>query len=104
MSELPNRMPPRPAPPVTKVPKVFSIWGTMAYGISSITALAIITIRVFIDWTPWYLITPAFLYVFISAGLICLGRIDTNKEAKVFIQALRERSAENKSRAMRKMN
>jgi hypothetical protein len=39
---------------------------------------------------------PAFLYIFISASIICLGRIAANKDAKFFIQALRKRSDENR--------
>jgi hypothetical protein len=102
--ELPKQMPPRPPPPTTRVPKVFGIWGTILYGIIAITSIAIVVIGGIANWTPpWFLIGTAFIYVFISAGLICMGRIEANKDARFFIRALRERSDDNK-RAMRKMN
>jgi hypothetical protein len=47
---------------------------------------------------------PALLYVFLSAGIIALGRIEGNKQSQFFIQALKARSEENKQRQMRKMN
>jgi hypothetical protein len=102
--ELPDRMPPRlPLPPTTRVPRVFSTWGTVCYGISAITAITIVIAGGIFKWTPpWFLIASAFIYVFISSGLICLGRIDANKDARFFIKTLRQRSDENKR--MRKMN
>jgi membrane protein required for beta-lactamase induction len=108
---LPKRMPPRPEPtlpplppPTTKVPKVFSIWGTIYYGIIAIASIAIVFIGGIANWTPpWVLTGTAFLYVFVTAGLICMGRIEANRDAKFFIQALRKRSDENK-RTMRKIN
>jgi len=53
---------------------------------------------------PWYVILPALLYVFISSGIIAQGRIEGNKDAQFFIQALKARSEENRQRQMRKMN
>ena len=96
---LPSKMPPRPVAITTRVPHVFSIWGTIVYGISAITSLATVLIIGIAGWTPpWYLTMPAFLYCFISAGIITMGRIESNKDARVFAHLLRERSEENKRR------
>lgn len=110
--ELPKRMPSRlevETPPhmhphpTTKVPKVFSIWGTIYYGAIAIGSIVIVIIGGIANWTPpWLLIGAAFLYVFINAGIICLGRMEANRDAKFFMHALRKRSDENKR--MRKMN
>ena len=102
---LPSKMPSRPeSPPTTKVPRVFSIWGTINYGVAAIASIAIVLCMGIFAWTPqWWAIMPAFLYVFISTGIICLGRIEANRDAKFFIHALRKRSEDNE-RAMRKMN
>jgi hypothetical protein len=94
-------MPPRPTPIAiaTKVPRVFSIWGTIIYGISAITSIATVLIVGIADWSPpWWLTEPAFLYCFISAGIITLGRIESNRDARVFTRLLRQKSEENKRR------
>jgi hypothetical protein len=96
-------MPPRPTPPtpivVTRVPHVFTIWGTIIYGISAITSIATVLIVGITGWNPpWWLTEPAFLYCFISAGIITMGRIESNKDARVFARLLRQKSEENKRR------
>lgn len=86
-------------PPTTRVPRVFGPWGTLCYGISAVASITTVLLMGFTRWTPpWYFLMPAFLYIFISAGIICLGRIESNQEAKFFIHALREQSEENKRR------
>lgn len=87
-----------PEPKVTtKVPRVFGPWGTLCYGISAIASIAMVLLMGFTKWTPpWYFIMSAFLYVFISTGAICWGRIESNRDAEFFIRALRTRSDENK--------
>ena len=99
MSELPPHL-----HPTTRVPRVFSIWGTACYGIAAVASITTILVMDFTRWTPpWWFISAALLYTFISTGIIALGRIESNRDSKFFIQALRKRSEENK-RAMRKMN
>jgi hypothetical protein len=111
--DLPSQMPPRPPPhpklagpmpPTTRVPRVFNIWGTIVFGGCSSFALAFMILIGFGIVLPWYVVLPALLYVFVSAGFIALGRIEANKDARFFVQALRKRSEENKQRQMRKMN
>jgi hypothetical protein len=108
--QMPERPPPPhvklagPRPPRTKVPRVFSIWGTICYGIAAVFCITAVLLMGFTKWIPpWYFISSAFLYCFISTGLITMGRIESNKDAKFFIRALRQKSAENQ-RTMRKMN
>jgi hypothetical protein len=94
-------MPPRPTPIAiaTKVPRVFNIWGTIIYGISALTSLATVLIIGIADWKPpWWLAMPAFLYCFISSAIIALGRIEANRDARVFTALLRKKSEENKRR------
>jgi|SRR6478736_3106443 len=109
--ELPSRMPPPPhaklagpRPPTTRAPRAFNIWGTIVYGGCSSIAMAFMVMMGFGIMPPWYVILPSLLYVFLSSGIIALGRIEGNKEARFFIQALKEQSEENKQHAMRKMN
>jgi hypothetical protein len=95
---LPTRMPEPPPPVVTKVPRVFGPWGTISYGIAAVASIVTVLLNGFTGWTPpWYFTSAAFMYVFISAGIICMGRIQSNKDAKFFIHALRKRSEENKN-------
>ncbi len=102
--DLPTRMPEPPPPVVTRVPRVFGPWGTLSYGIAAVASIITVLLMGFTRWIPpWYFIACAFMYVFISAGIICYGRIEANRDAKVFIHALKKKSEENK-RAMRKMN
>lgn len=106
--ELPNRMPPPPhaklagprplRPPTTRIPRVFNIWGTIAYGVASITAFASLIAAGFGWHPPWFIIGVALFYVGVSAGIIAAGRIEANKDAKFFVQALRRQSEENKRR------
>ena len=98
--DLPSRMPPRPPPlpPTTRVPRVFSIGGTIAYGGCAITALASLIAYGFGFPPPWFITMSCLLYVFVSAGIIATGRIEANKDAKVFTRALRRQSEENKRR------
>jgi hypothetical protein len=103
--ELPTQMPPRPPPhPVTRVPRVFNIWGTLVYAGCSFTAFASMIAYGF-GWNPpWPIMLSALFYVGVSAGIIAFGRMEANKDARFFVQALRKRSDENGKRAMRKMN
>jgi hypothetical protein len=48
---------------------------------------------------PWYILLPAYTYIFLSAGIIALGRMESNKDARLFVQMLKDRSEE-----IRKMN
>lgn len=98
MNDKPAELPPH-LHPTTRVPRVFKVWGTICYGILAIASITTIMIMDFTRWTPpWWVITSALLYVFISAGIIALGRIESNHDSKFFIQALKERSEENKRR------
>lgn len=84
---------------------MFSIWGTVIYGIAAIFSIVAVFLIAFFGWTPpSYFISVAFIYTFMSTGIICMGRIETNKEARFFIHALKKRSEQNKQRQMRKMN
>jgi hypothetical protein len=104
-TQMPDQPPPLPPPPTTKVPRVFSIWGTICYGIAAVYSCTTVMLIGIIRWMPpWYIVSSAFMYVFISAGIICFGRIEANRDARFFIQALRKRSDENKQRRMREMN
>jgi hypothetical protein len=102
---LPDHMPlPLTPVPVTRIPRVFSIWGTLYYGVAAIASITVVLIMGFTRWMPpWYIISSAFLYVFISTGIICTGRIQANKDARFFIHALKKRSEDNQ-RKMRRMN
>jgi hypothetical protein len=112
--ELPKRMPPPPHPKLagprpprpatTKIPRVFNIWGTIVYGGCAAFAMAFMIMMGFGIIPPWYIILPCLLYVFVSSGNIAFGRIEANKDARFFTQALRKRGEENKQRQMRKMN
>ncbi|HWI70134.1 MAG TPA: hypothetical protein VNS88_17510 [Nitrospiraceae bacterium] len=85
-------------PSMTRIPRLFGIWGTLGYGIAAATSITTVLVMGVFDWTPpWYLLMSAFLYVFISSGIIFLGRIEANKDAKEFIRTLRAKSKENKS-------
>jgi hypothetical protein len=76
---------------------VFNIWGTIVYGISALTSIATVLIIGIANWTPpWWLTEPAFLYCFISSAIITLGRIEANRDARVFSRLLRKRSDINK--------
>jgi hypothetical protein len=99
--ELPDRMPPRP-PPTTRVPHAFSIWGTLIYGSCSAAAGFFMIDLVWII-PPWYVLLATFFYVFVSTGIIALGRVEANRDAKFFIEALKRQSEENKLK-VRKMN
>lgn len=93
--------PPTPATPVTtittRVPRVFSIWGTVCYGVAAAYSIISVLLMGIIRYTPpWYFIMASFLYVFISTGIICYGRIESNRDAKVFMHLIRKRSEENK--------
>lgn len=105
--DLPSQMPPPPTPlppPTTQIPRVFSVWGTVIFFGCSATSFASM-IAYSVGWTPpWFIILPAFLYVFISSGFIAVGRMESNKDARLFIEAIKQRSEENRKRAMRKMN
>jgi Na+/glutamate symporter len=82
---------------MTRVPHVFPIYGTIVYAGCSITALACFFAIGIAHWTPpWYITMPAFLYCFISAGIITMGRIESNKDAKIFAHLLRKQSEINK--------
>ena len=84
---------------------MFNIWGTICYSVSAVSSLIAILLMGIFKWTPpWYFLLPAFLYVFISSGIIALGRIQANKDARFFIRMLKRRSDENKQREMRRMN
>lgn len=99
MTDLPDKMPPRLLPPTTRVPKVFSVWGTVCYGIAAVFSVTqVILIAVARLTPPWYVTSIAFLYVFTSTGLICTGRIESNRDARFFMRALKKRSDENKRR------
>jgi hypothetical protein len=111
--DLPSKIPPPPhpklagprprRPPTTRIPRVFNVWGTLAYGVFSITAFASMIAHGF-GWTlPWFIILPSLCYTGISAGIIATGRMQSNKDARFSIQALKRQSEENK-RAMRRMN
>lgn len=105
MNDIPDKMPERPPPhPTTKVPRVYGLFGTVCYGGSAIVSIiSVLSMGVF-NWTPpWYIIASALIYVFTSSSLIFFGRIESNKDARFFIQALRKLGEENK-RSMRKMN
>jgi len=114
MSEdLPSQMPPRPPPhvklagprpPTTRIPRVFNIWGTIVYGGCASVAMGFMIMMGFGIMPPWYIILSCLLYVFLSSGIIALGRVEGNKDAQFFIQALKVRSEESKQREMRKMN
>jgi hypothetical protein len=94
---LPSSMPPRPTAIVTKVPLVFNPVGTIIYAIASMTAFACLVLSYW--WTPpWFVLLPTYLYVFLSAGIIALGRIESNKNASAFIDMIKKRSEENKRR------
>ena len=105
---LPSQMPPPPhaklagprplRPPKTRIPRVFSIWGTLAYSAFSIVAFASMIAYGFGWRPPGLIILPALFYVGTSAGIITMGRIEANKEAKVFTRALSRLSDENKRR------
>lgn len=45
---------------------------------------------------PWYILLPLMCYVFLSSGLIALGRIEGNNEARGFVDMIRKMSDENK--------
>lgn len=100
MSEEPTeRMPPPPTPlhATTKVPRVFGIWGTACYGVAAISSIITVLIMDFSRWVPpWWYITATSLYVFASAGIICFGRIQANRDAHGFIVLIRHRSEQNK--------
>lgn len=122
--ELPDRMPPRQEPweevgafalpasdpeqpppariphlhPTTKVPRIFGIWGTACYGIAALYSITVVLGLPFGWKPPWYAVSSAFLYVFVSAGIIFFGRIESNRDARFFMQALKKRSEENKRR------
>ena len=103
--------PPRPGPPpktapraTTRVPRVFGIWGTIGYGISSIASITALLTMGFTGWTPpWWFLMPVLLYTFTSTGIICYGRIEANKDAKFYIETIKRQSAANEQRVMRKM-
>jgi hypothetical protein len=90
-----------PRPPRTRIPRVFNIWGTIAYSACAAAAFFFMIALAFGIYPPWYVMLPCLFYVFMSAGIIAFGRMESNKDARSFIQALR--SDENQ-RAMRKMN
>jgi hypothetical protein len=104
--ELPSQMPPRPPPPtavVTRMPRTFGVFGTLVYLGASITALTSMIAYGF-GWNPpWFIILSCIFYTGVSSGIIAMGRMQANRDAHFFIQALRPRSAENQ-RAMRRMN
>jgi hypothetical protein len=86
---------PQDLPPNTRVPRVFSIGGTIVYAIGSVTAVAAIIAKPW--WTPpWWVLLPMFAYIFVSMGIITMGRIEANKDARVFAQLLRKQSDINK--------
>jgi hypothetical protein len=94
-----------PTEPTMRAPRVFGIWGTLAYGIASMGSICtVLSIAIFNRLPPWWIISSAFMYVFISAGIIFFGRIEANREAKFFLQALKRQSEINEMRQMRKMN
>jgi len=107
---LPHQMPPRPGPPTpptrlhptTRVPRVFSLPGTIVYAGCSLTALIFMIGTGFGLQTPWFVILPCLLYVFISSGIIAYGRIESNRDSKVYLRSLQRVSEANKR--MRKMN
>jgi hypothetical protein len=96
----PIQLPPRPSPKATtKVPRVFGLFGTVCYGGAAVTAILVALSMAVFDWTPpWYMTASAFMYVFISSGIIFFGRTEANKDAKFFIHAIKERSEENKNK------
>ena len=97
--ELPSKMPQRPVPITVSVPRAFPVYGTLVYAGCSITALSCFFAIGIVHWTPpWYIIMPAFLYCFVSSGIITMGRIESNKNARAFANALKQQSEENKRR------
>ena len=94
---IPRRVPPRgceePLPPhlhqTTKVPRVFSIWGTILYGIAAIASITTILVMDFTRWTPTTVVHPAAfpIHVHRHLGIIALGRIECNRDMLFFIRA-----------------
>jgi hypothetical protein len=77
------------------VPRTFNVWGTLVYATSSATAFTCLILSYW--WTPpWYVLLPMYFYVFMSAGIIALGRLESNRDAVVFAHLLRKPSEENK--------
>ena len=96
MNELPSKMP----PPTTRVPRMFNIWGTLVYAACSFTAFCFMVAFPFGVRPPLYVVLPCLSYVFISSGIIALGRIENNRDAQFWIETARRVSELNK----RKMN
>lgn len=81
----------------TRIPRMFNAWGTLIYGVASLTALAFIISAPW--WTPpWWALLPTYAYVFVSTGIICWGRIENNRDNRLFIEALKHQSEINKQR------
>lgn len=78
---------------------MFGIWGTICYGISAIASIICLITMGFTGWVPpWYFLGPVFFYTFASTSIITYGRIQNNKDAKVYIRSLQRMSEENKRR------
>ena len=99
--DLPPRMPPPiPQTPVIrpmsmKVPRVFNVWGTIVYVVTSITTLAFMIAEPW--WTPpWWVLLPTYAYVFVSASIIAMGRIESNKDARAYVEMIKRQSDLNK--------
>ena len=45
---------------------------------------------------PWYVTLGVLMYVFLSSGLIALGRIEGNREARGFVGMIKAMSEQNK--------
>jgi hypothetical protein len=123
MNELPDKMPPRlhpindsdddPTEPtqltqpskaiMTRVPHVFSPVGTIVYIGCSVTCLAFMIGYGFGLQVPWYIILPCIFYTAVSSGIIAMGRIESNRDARAFMVRIEQRSELNEQ-YRRKMN
>ena len=77
------------------VPRVFNLFGTIIYAGCSITAFGIM---IAMPWwmPPWWILLPTFGYVFTCTGIIAMGRVQSNRDAKAFAHLLRVQSEINK--------
>jgi hypothetical protein len=103
---IPPRPPPLPPPlhPTTKIPRVYRLPGTVVFAGCSVVAFFFMIALGFGLDPPWYVILPSLFYVFVSSGIIAIGRIEANKDAKFFIETIKRQSEEIQKHAMRKMN
>jgi len=68
---------------------------TLLFAACSIAAFAFM---IALPWItpPWYITLSFMVYVFLSSGIIALGRIEGNKAARGFAGMLKAMSDENK--------